>query len=118
MNVSSKFPDIEFLHNSTGSGTVVSSDSHFEGRLSSPNTITIAGKVKGKLEAAEVVIEKEGFVEGDVSAKHLIIIGRFEGKVMADKITIASSGSVKGDLSYCSLTIDDGALLEVSFHKI
>ena len=42
----------------------------------------------------------------------------FEGEVSANKITIASSGSVKGDLSYKRVAIDDGAILDVKFHKI
>ena len=118
MNVSSKFPDIEFLLNSAGSGTVVSSESLIVGRILSPNLITISGKVRGEIEASEVVIEREGVVEGNVNAKHLIITGYFEGSVIAEKLTIASTGNVKGELSYRRLTIDSGAILDVNFHKI
>ena len=118
MNVRSKFSDVEFLTKTTGSGTVVSSGSRLEGRITSPSTISIAGYFKGELNASEVVIEREGIAEGSIFAEHLIIIGKFEGEVSANKITIASTGSVKGDLSYSRVTIDDGALLDVNFHKI
>ena len=64
------------------------------------------------------MIEKEGTAKGSIFAEHLIIIGKFEGEVSANKITIASTGSVKGDLSYSRVAIDDGALLDVNFHKI
>ena len=57
----------------------------------------MSGLVKGELNASEIVIEREGSVNGSVFAEHLIIIGKFEGEVSANKITIASSGSVKGD---------------------
>ena len=118
MNVRSKFSEVEFLTKTTGSGTVISSGSRLEGRITSPSTISISGYVKGELNASEIVIEKEGTAKGSIFAEHLIIIGKFEGKVSANKITIASTGNVKGDLSYSRVAIDDGALLNVNFHKI
>ena len=118
MNITTRFSEVDFLNNGTGSGTVVASESAFEGRITSSNLITIAGFVKGELNALEIVIEREGTVKGSIFAEHLIIIGNFEGEVSANKITIASSGSVKGKLSYKRVTIDDGALLDVSFYKI
>ena len=118
MNVRSKFSDVDFLNNTAGSGTDVSIGSSFEGRITSPSTITVSGYVKGELNASEIVIEREGIVKGSVFVEHLIIIGKFEGKVSANKITIASSGNVKGDLSYKRVAIDDGAVLDVRFHKI
>ena len=118
MNVRSKFSETSFLNSGTGSGTVVAGESVFEGRITSPNLITVSGSVKGELNASEIVIEREGTVKGSIFAEHLIVIGNFEGEVSSNKITIASSGSVKGKLSYKRVTIDDGALLDVSFHKI
>ena len=118
MNIRSRFSEIDFLNNGTGSGTVIASESAFEGRMTSPTLITVAGFVKGELNASEIVIEREGTVQGSIFAEHLIIIGNFEGEVTSNKITIASTGSVKGKLSYKRVTIDDGALLDVSFYKI
>ena len=118
MNVRSKFSEVDFLTTAPAAGTVISSDSTIEGRITSPNTISVSGLVKGELNASEIVIEKEGSVYGSVFAEHLIIIGKFEGEVSANKITIASSGNVKGDLSYKRVAIDDGAILDVNFHKI
>jgi len=118
VNIRSRFSEIDFLNSGTGSGTVVSGESAFEGRMTSPTLITVAGFFKGELNASEIVIEREGTVQGTIFAEHLIIIGNFEGEVTSNKITIASSGSVKGKLSYKRVTIDDGALLDVSFYKI
>ncbi len=118
MNVRSKFSEVDFLTSVPAAGTVVSSGSKIEGRITSPNTISVSGLVQGELNASEIVIEKEGSVYGAIFAEHLIIIGNFEGEVSANKITIASSGNVKGDLSYKRVAIDDGAILDVNFHKI
>ena len=118
MNVRSKFSDVDFLATAPAAGTVISSGSTIEGRITSPNTILVSGLVRGELNASEIVIEKEGAVYGSIFAEHLIIIGNLEGEVSANKITIASSGSVKGDLSYKRVAIDDGAILDVNFHKI
>ena len=118
MNVRSKFSEVDFLTTVPAAGTVVSSGSTIEGRITSPNIISVSGLVQGELSASEIVIEKEGSVYGSIFAEHLIIIGNFEGEVSANKITIASSGNVRGDLSYKRLAIDDGAILDVNFHKI
>ena len=118
VNVRSKFSDVDFLTTASAAGTIISSGSSIVGRITSPSTISVSGLVKGELNASEIVIEKEGSVNGAIFAEHLIIIGNFEGKVSANKITIASSGSVKGDLSYKRVAIDDGAILDVNFHKI
>ena len=118
MNVRSKFSDVDFLTTAPVVSTVISSGSTLEGRITCPSTISVSGLVKGELNASEVVIELEGSVYGAIFAEHLIIIGTFEGEVSANKITIASSSSVKGDLSYKRLAIDDGAILDVNFHKI
>ena len=118
MNVRSKFSEVDFLTTAPVAGTVISSVSIIEGRITSPNIISVSGLVKGELNASEIVIEKEGSVYGSIFAEHLIIIGNFEGEVSANKITIASSGNVRGDLSYKRVAIDDGAILDVNFHKI
>ena len=118
MNVRSKFSDVDFLTKPSGSGTIVSSGSTLEGRITSASSISVSGYAKGELNASEIVIEREGVVNGSLFAEHVIIIGNFEGKVSANKITIASTGSVKGDLSYKRVAIDDGAILDVNFYKI
>ena len=118
MNVRSRFSEVDFLTTAAAAGTAISAGFTIEGRITSPNTISVSGLVKGELNASEIVIEKEGSVSGSVFAEHLIIIGNFEGEVSANKITIASSGSVRGDLSYKRVAIDDGAILDVNFHKI
>ena len=118
MNIRSKFSEVDFLSNAPSAGTIISSGSTIEGRITTPNIISVSGLVKGELNASEIVIEKEGSVSGSIFAEHLIIIGNFQGEVSANKITIASTGSVKGDLSYKRVAIDDGAILDVNFHKI
>ena len=118
MNVRSKFSDFDFLTNSAGSSTVIASGSTIEGRITAPGIISISGYVKGDVNASEIVIDREGAVNGSIFAEHLIIIGKFEGEVSANKITVASTASVKGNLSYKRVAIDDGATLDVSFHKI
>ena len=118
MNVRSKFSDFDFLTNSAGSSTVISNGSTIEGRITAPGIISISGYVKGDINASEIVIDREGAVNGSIFAEHLIIIGKFEGEVSANKITVASTASVKGNLSYKRVAIDDGATLDVSFHKI
>ena len=86
MNIRSKFSEIDFLSNAPAAGTVISSGSTIEGRITTPNIISVSGLVKGELNASEIVIEKEGSVNGSIFAEHLIIVGNFKGKVSASKI--------------------------------
>ena len=73
MNVRSKFSDVDFLATAPAAGTVISSGSTIDGRITSPSIILVSGLVQGELNASEVVIEKEGSVNGSIFAEHLII---------------------------------------------
>ena len=99
MNVRSKFSDFDFLTNSAGSSTVIANGSNIEGRITAPGTISVSGYVKGELNASEVVIDREGAVNGSIFAEHLIIIGKFEGEVSANKITVAVKISLTSNMN-------------------
>ena len=57
----SKFSEVDFLTTAAAAGTVISNGSTIEGRITSPNTISVSGLVKGELNSSEIVIEKDQF---------------------------------------------------------
>lgn len=97
-----------------GKGTAMKGDFTFEGHTS------VAGSIEGVATSAEncnFVIERPGYVHGELTADSVEIYGRFEGKLVAKtKIVIHSSAEVKGDLSCHNLSIYPGALVNMQGH--
>jgi cytoskeletal protein CcmA (bactofilin family) len=82
------------------------------GELSFPGTVELPGYVRGRVEAAAIVIEASGDVEGDIHAPSITIRGRFSGEIHGGTVTLQSTAKVEGDIVYDSLSIESGAKLE------
>ena len=91
--------------NLVGAGTV------FEGKLRTPGSIRIEGKVIGDVTASQnMVIGIAGEIEGTITAKSITIGGKVRGTVIAyDKLVFESKAVVKGDIRAAKLVIDEGA---------
>lgn len=89
-----------------GNGSRITGDLYF------PGTVELPGYVKGRVEAAAIVIEEAGDVEGELSASNIAIRGRFTGQIKGGTVKLHASARVSGDISYDSLSIDSGAELE------
>ena len=68
MNVRSKFSEVDFLTAASAAGTVISSGSSIEGRITSPNTISVSGSVKGEINE----IEAKNNTTFKIKLKHLL----------------------------------------------
>ena len=85
--------------------------SRITGELYFPGTVELPGYVKGRVEAAGIVIEETGEVEGEIHADSITIKGHFTGKVMGDTVKLTADARVTGDIVYGSLSIERGAEL-------
>jgi cytoskeletal protein CcmA (bactofilin family) len=94
--------------NLIGAGTV------FEGKLRTPGSIRIDGKIVGDVVAAQnIAIGNSGDVDGNVSAKTVTIGGKIKGTVIAqDKLVFEAKAVVRGDIKTAKLVIDEGALFD------
>jgi cytoskeletal protein CcmA (bactofilin family) len=94
--------------NLVGIGTV------FEGKLRTPGSIRIEGRVIGEVIATQnLVIGTAGEVEGTVTAKNVTIGGKLKGNVIAyEKLVFEGKAVVKGDIRASKLVIDEGALFD------
>ncbi len=72
-------------------------DGHFEGSIDSSKSITIG---------------KNGKVEGEIRARHLIVQGVAEGSLEADRIEIKESGRISGMVASNELIIEPKAIFE------
>jgi cytoskeletal protein CcmA (bactofilin family) len=99
--------------NSTkGLYTMLGESSVFEGNLTVPHSLRIDGKLKGNIEAGEVLtLGPNGVIEGNITAKSAIVGGKVTGNVFAeDRIEMESRSSVTGDIRTRDLVINEGAV--------
>lgn len=94
--------------NLIGSGTVV------DGKIKTPGSIRIDGRVIGEVAAVQnVSIGGSGDVDGNVSAKNVTIGGRVQGGIVAhEKLVLESKAVIRGDIRAAKLVIDEGALFD------
>ncbi|HLX13117.1 MAG TPA: polymer-forming cytoskeletal protein [Bacteroidota bacterium] len=94
--------------NLVGAGTV------FEGKLRTPGSIRIEGKVIGDVVATQnMVIGVAGEIEGTITAKSITVGGKVRGTIIAyEKLVFESKAVVKGDIRASKLVIDEGAMFD------
>jgi cytoskeletal protein CcmA (bactofilin family) len=97
----------------TGERSYLGKGSTITGELQFPGTVELPGYVKGRVEAATIIIEASGQIEGELRAANIMIRGRFDGTLIGGTVTLQSSARVTGEISYGSLRIDNGAEVEV-----
>lgn len=86
----------------------------FEGKLRTPGSIRIDGRVIGEVTATQnISIGNSGDVDGNVSAKNVTIGGKIKGTIIAqEKLVFESKAIVRGDIRAAKLVIDEGALFD------
>ena len=91
--------------------------SRLSGELSVPGTVELPGRVDGRVQASEIVIEETGQVEGELHALRITIKGRFNGKVAGGVVELHASAQVSGEIAYETLRIDSGAKIQAEFTR-
>lgn len=86
----------------------------FEGKIKSPGSIRVDGKIVGEITATQnVAIGHSGEVEGNISAKNITVGGKIKGAIMAqEKLVLETKALVRGDIRAAKLVIDEGALFD------
>ncbi|OLD62174.1 MAG: hypothetical protein AUI33_13760 [Ignavibacteria bacterium 13_1_40CM_2_61_4] len=94
--------------------SIITAGTICEGKLRSPGSIRIEGRIVGEIVAAQTVsIGSSGEVEGNVSAKTVTVGGKVSGGVLAqEKLVFESKAVVRGDVRAAKLVIDEGALFD------
>jgi cytoskeletal protein CcmA (bactofilin family) len=91
--------------------TVIGAGITIEGEIQTDEDISVAGIVRGKIEAKETVgIDQGATVEADVTGSSVTVSGNLTGNVTAtDRVVIATGARVVGDVKAARFTIQDGA---------
>lgn len=90
---------------------LVAAGTVFEGKLRTPGSIRIDGKIIGEVSAAQnISLGSTGEVEGNMTAKSVTIGGKIKGTIVAqEKLVLESKALVRGDIRAARLVIDEGA---------
>ena len=89
-------------------GSSIRGDLHFE------DNFRVDGRIIGRIVSkGDLVIGKEGEVDGEIEVMNLYVFGTLRGKVKAKKRVEISDGSkIYADIETESFDIDDGAVFE------
>jgi cytoskeletal protein CcmA (bactofilin family) len=96
--------------------TYISHETVIEGKIMAQNEVVIDGSFKGDIISnTQVVVGKNGRLEGSVEAKAMMVCGQVVGNLhILERLEIQSTGEVYGDLETQpgALIIEKGARLE------
>jgi cytoskeletal protein CcmA (bactofilin family) len=89
-------------------GFYISKDTVIHGNISSDSNGYIAGIVEGNVDLkAHLSIEKQGVVQGDVSAGDVLIKGKVKGNVQGNhKVYVSKNGEVDGNIYANEVVVD------------
>ena len=89
------------------SATIITSCTKVTGNLAGSDTIHIDGHVVGNITVTNtLVIGKNGLVEGNIEAKHVIINGELKGIIKCENLEVMQTGKVSKDIQAKYLVLD------------
>lgn len=108
MGIFKKENDLSRLDTIIGHGTI------FEGTLTSRESISIEGTVRGKIVCeGSVLVGPKGRVDADIYAETVLLGGEVNGNIVSkSKLEITTNGRLRGDIKTGSLIIAEGVLFE------
>jgi len=96
--------------------TWIGKDLRFQGEITADENIFVQGFVEGKVTSnAQVVIQPEGRLQADVSAKRIEVHGTVVGDLMASEaVILGAEARVTGNVTAPSVAVSPGA----TFHGL
>jgi cytoskeletal protein CcmA (bactofilin family) len=82
------------------------------GTLEATGDLHIHAHVTGRINADRLIIERDGFVEGDIVANDVRIAGKLVGRVFAPTVSIDETADITGRIFHTNVTAARGHKLE------
>jgi cytoskeletal protein CcmA (bactofilin family) len=92
--------------------TVIAKGLKIEGRVTAEGLVELNGQIEGELHGKSLIISREAFVKGAVSADQVVVDGTIEGPIEGGEVILKSRAHVIGDIHHRSLAIENGASFE------
>jgi cytoskeletal protein CcmA (bactofilin family) len=97
--------------------SIISEGFEFIGSITSEGTLNIAGTVKGKVSARSILVDVEGYVEGELSSDILVVKGKIVGDVTCQELNIGPRALIEGTISYQNIHVQRGGKIAGKFNK-
>jgi cytoskeletal protein CcmA (bactofilin family) len=93
--------------------SVIAAGMRVEGQLISDGVVKVEGTVVGTVRAAlQVLVAKEGVIEGDIYTREAVLGGQVHGTVVADeRVEMQATSVVHGDIVTRRLAVHEGGEL-------
>ena len=87
--------------------THISENISLKGDISGNSNVRVAGKIIGSVSIqGDLVIEKNGYIEGEVQARNAVIAGKIQGNISClEKLTLEQSSVMIGNIKTKQYTI-------------
>ena len=97
----------------TGALSIIGAGMTVRGDLDANGVVKIEGTVEGNVRAAsQVLVAKDGSVQGDVDTTEAVVGGTVSGAIRArDRVEIQSGASVHGDITTRRIAVAEGGTL-------
>lgn len=93
--------------------TIITSGTKIRGDIEQKCKMHIDGVFEGQLRSeSEVIIDKNGKVEGELIANRVIVSGEVNGSIKADTVDILPGGVVNGEVEAVNLIIEPKGIFE------
>ena len=96
-----------------GGLSIIAAGMTVRGDIESNNTVKIEGTVSGNVHARhQVLVAKDGVVEGDIEAREAIIGGSVDGSISAsERVEVQAGATVNGDITTRRIAVAEGGNL-------
>ncbi|UCG12179.1 MAG: polymer-forming cytoskeletal protein [Deltaproteobacteria bacterium] len=94
----------------TSLDTLIGANTVIEGLIYSERSVSVEGKVRGRIEAkGEVIVGRQGKLEADITADNVVVGGYVAGNITAHgRMDMTATGRVTGDIEATRITIEEG----------
>ncbi|GAB6053339.1 hypothetical protein JCM17960_21590 [Magnetospira thiophila] len=97
---------------STVSPSLISSDLHIVGDLTSEGEVQIDGSIDGDIKSHSILIGETAVIKGEMVADVIRVHGSITGQIRAREVILARTARMIGDILHENLSIEQGAFLE------
>ena len=98
-------------NNSSVETSIIAKDTSIKGNLDFVGTLIVEGTLESQVKGIELIIQKNGKINGSLNVRTLNCHGKIEGDIEAENVVIHSSAEVSGEIKAVVLEIEPGATI-------
>lgn len=91
--------------------SIIAKDTTIKGNLEFAGTLIVEGTLESQVKGIEMIIQKDGKINGSLKVRTLNCHGQVEGDITAENVVIHSSAHVSGEIKATTLEIEPGATI-------